>query len=110
MVLRNIADLAQHRFNNDSEVTARIGGEEFAVLIPDLSLEQVDVRVQQFMDDLASQTLSYLSKKLPNVSVSVGIAIYDQNGQSLTDLIREADHAMYEAKKAGRNRYAIAQR
>lgn len=108
VVLCNIADLAQRRFNADDEVTARIGGEEFAVLIPGLNLEELERKVQGFIDDLSAQSLNYLHKTLPNVSVSAGIAVYGLHGNSLSELVRESDNAMYAAKKAGKNRYVIA--
>lgn len=107
VVLCNIGDQAQRIFN-EAEVTARIGGEEFAVLIPGKDLSEVEKKVQGFVDSLSAQNITYMNKSLPSVSISAGIAMYGTHGSNLTDLIRLADQAMYRAKEEGKNRVSIA--
>jgi diguanylate cyclase (GGDEF)-like protein len=46
-------------------------------------------------------------KPLPQVTVSLGIAIYPEHGQGLEDILQAADKALYESKRAGRNRSTV---
>lgn len=107
VVLCNIGDLAQRMFSNN-EIVSRIGGEEFAILIPGLDLQQVEEAVQTYVNALSNQSISYLNAPLPCVSISAGIAMLGQHGNTLMELIRHADHAMYKAKELGKNRVTIA--
>lgn len=87
----------------DSDSLARLGGDEFSIIMSDLdelnSVEQVGNRVLKAM----SQPFS-LGKSFGYVSVSIGVAIYPDDANDQKNLIRNADNAMYEAKREGRNR------
>ncbi len=76
----------------------RYGGEEFVVIIPDISNEHafdVGDRIRKNV------------KTASSVSVSVGISHYKENSDNLQSLIDNADKALYEAKRTGRDRVAI---
>jgi diguanylate cyclase (GGDEF)-like protein/PAS domain S-box-containing protein len=88
------------------DTLARVGGDEFVLLLHELSaredvLEQVD---QVF--DLLSQPLAANGQTM-SVTASMGIAIYPELDLSADELLRYADQAMYRAKQKGRNRYEI---
>jgi diguanylate cyclase (GGDEF)-like protein len=86
----------------DQDVPARIGGEEFAVLLrnpgPDVAIE-IGERVRQAVRELDLQSLG-----VPGVSVSVGVANASSADESIRALVDRADHALLRAKRAGRDR------
>jgi len=86
----------------DQDVPARIGGEEFAVLLrnpgPDVAIE-IGERVRQSVRELDLQAIG-----VPGVSVSVGVANASSADESIQALLDRADHALLRAKRAGRDR------
>ena len=89
-----------------SDTTARVGGEEFLVLLPETTVEGAKIvaeRLREGVDSLQITTDAGLRK----VTVSVGIAVLTSDLTALRELWHRADHAMYCAKNAGRNRVAL---
>lgn len=87
-----------------TDFVARIGGDEFAIIIQDyknyVELSSIVDRVQKYISK------PWLIQTNPlNISCSIGIALYPKNGTSIVSLMKNADIAMYEAKKLGRNQY-----
>jgi diguanylate cyclase (GGDEF)-like protein/PAS domain S-box-containing protein len=99
LLLKELAQRLQHCIR-ESDTVARIGGDEFVVLLPNIEEEQDAVRVA----DKILQTL-----KLPfdlaghhlHISSSIGIAVYPDHGEDDRQLSKNADTAMYHAKKNG---------
>ncbi|TQV87635.1 sensor domain-containing diguanylate cyclase [Aliikangiella coralliicola] len=91
----------------ESDILARIGGEEFAIVMPNTDLAQVTLWTQKFFDELSKLEIQLDQKKV-SVSVSVGIASLSNENSDFNDLIKAADHALYDAKKSGRNCYRFA--
>lgn len=87
-----------------TDTVARLGGDEFAVLLIDLAeTSRVDTVAKNINHMLAQPFLLHDIEAA--VSGSVGIAIYPDDGIDTKELIRKADHAMYAAKRSGKNRY-----
>lgn len=89
------------------DVLARIGGEEFMVVAPGLDASGAKVLATR----LRARTPRWAAPALPadwTQTVSIGIAVYPEAGDSPEALVRAADAAMYEAKRSGRNRFAFA--
>jgi len=86
------------------DTVARLGGDEFAILIEDISAPRVAARVAQNIIDQLVDPISIAGHELI-ATPSIGIALYPENGESVEDLLRNADTAMYRAKSNGRNRY-----
>jgi diguanylate cyclase (GGDEF)-like protein len=89
-----------------SDVAARWGGDEFLLLAPDtdsqgasLIGERIRSQVEQCRPTIAKQEIS--------ISVSVGIASYPAHASRLTELIKRADQAMYNAKGLGKNQVCV---
>ena len=102
-LLQNISKLLK-RILRPSDFIARIGGDEFVILIQDydsyLELSNVINRVQKQLSK------NWVIKTNPiNISCSIGIAFYPKDGQDSVSLMKNADIAMYQAKKLGRNQY-----
>ena len=83
----------------DVDAIARYGGEEFVMLVPDADKEAAFGLAERLRQELANIKLD----NMPPITVSIGIATYPTDGAEVEDLIRKADAAMYEAKRAGRN-------
>jgi diguanylate cyclase (GGDEF)-like protein/PAS domain S-box-containing protein len=103
-VLKAIAILIQ-RAVRQTDIIARYGGEEFSAILINAGREkalEIAERVRRNVADTRFPNESAQPNK--DLTVSVGVATFSSSISTLTDLIREADHALYRAKKAGRNR------
>lgn len=86
----------------ESDTVARIGGDEFVVLMALPHDEQDALLVAEKMRQALCQPFK-LAGHVLNISSSIGIAIFPEHGLDDRQLIRRADIAMYNAKKSGRN-------
>ena len=82
------------------DLVARIGGDEFVVLLPDIELESA----QHLADRLVNELSLPYGEQLPHVSASIGIASFPASGMDARTLLEQADRALYAAKGAGRRR------
>jgi diguanylate cyclase (GGDEF)-like protein len=98
-VLKRLAQTLQQRLR-DSDVTARLGGEEFVAMLPDTDLKGALAISQQLLETVAAQ----IDDTVGRVTISAGVAIFRGDGDDTHDLLRRADEALYEAKGQGRNR------
>lgn len=90
------------RVMRTTDVLARYGGEEFLLFLPQSSKESAQTCIERIRRELRNMAFKGLPRDF-RVTVSAGIAQYQQN-EGLPDLIDRADQALYEAKKAGRDR------
>lgn len=87
----------------DSDTVARLGGDDFMVVLEDVnSVEQVQTVVNIIQGLLASPFDAGVGQEL-FISVSMGVTLYPDHGSSVTQLLSNADVAMFRAKKQGRN-------
>jgi len=86
----------------ESDTVARLGGDEFVVILPNLGIENDATRVAEKIRQSLLEPIE-ADGQLLNTSASIGVAIYPIHGENETDLMNNADVAMYEAKTAGRN-------
>ncbi len=102
--LKAIALLIQHGVRQ-SDIVARYGGEEFVAILIKAGKEEAG-EIAERVRELVSEARFPNEKEQPNgdLTVSIGLATSSPSTSTLTDLIREADHALYRAKRAGRNR------
>jgi len=103
-VLKAIAILIQHGVRQ-SDIVARYGGEEFSAILINTGREEA-LEIAERVRRNVAETRFPNENAQPNkdLTVSVGVATFSSSISTLTDLIREADHALYQAKKCGRNR------
>jgi diguanylate cyclase (GGDEF)-like protein len=81
----------------------RLGGEEFALLLPETILQQAKL-VAERVQKSWSQTPCEVEGQIIHSTVSVGVAEANEQDQTFEDILRRADRMMYKAKEAGRNR------
>jgi diguanylate cyclase (GGDEF)-like protein len=91
-----------------TDVACRFGGEEFAVLLPETDAEAALATSERLRTRVTECTVSHHHAPV-HFTTSLGVAEL-KSGQSLEQLIAEADNALYEAKRAGRNRTVMAAR
>lgn len=107
LVLKKIAD-TMLAFRRGMDVACRYGGEEFVLILPEISVEAAHERFEELRLAVAALALEFEGQTLPGITVSIGVAFFPQQGVSSGDLIRAADRALYAAKRAGRNRVMLA--
>ena len=105
LLLSEVAKLMRSRVRG-SDIACRYGGEEFVIVLPEATLATVLERAEKLRLEISQLRLSYEDQFLEPVTVSVGVAMYPEDGQNPQDLLRRADQALYAAKEAGRNRVA----
>lgn len=103
LVARRLRDLMRAQ-----DTVARIGGDEFIVLLPELSKNFSDathraMAIAENLRDALTQPFKIDGQQYASGG-SIGVTLLPREGQSADDLLREADTAMYRAKSGGRNR------
>lgn len=102
-LLKGVAGLLKQRARQ-ADVLARLGGDEFALLLPQTSANHAAIVADEIVKTLSRRMVANAGESV-GVTASVGVAISD--GLTDTELLAYADLAMYEAKEAGRNRFAV---
>lgn len=90
----------------DEDLLARIGGDEFSLLISDLIDKDHVQRVSQAIINKLSEAF-YIENHQCDIGVSIGISYYPEHADNAKDLMIKADDAMYQIKKNGKNNYLI---
>jgi two-component system cell cycle response regulator len=88
------------------DLTCRLGGEEFVVVMPQTSLADAQAAAERLRAAMASDPFPVGSGSPLVITASVGVAAVEQGAERGEDLLRRADMALYAAKKRGRNRVA----
>lgn len=97
-VLQLVAD-AMRTSVRTADVVGRLGGDEFAVLMPETDAQLADAAAKRLVASLRT-----VFKGTPSVTASIGVVSCTATDASTDDLIRRADQAMYDAKRAGKDR------
>ncbi len=104
-VLRLVGDvLSQH--SRAIDLPARVGGEEFAIILPDTGIEAGAAAAERLRLEIERRS----ARAGPRITVSLGVACTQQVGLARDALYRAADRALYAAKDEGRNRTVSASR
>jgi diguanylate cyclase (GGDEF)-like protein len=90
------------------DIPCRYGGEEFCLILPGAPLEASLARAEALRAELARLHLQHDGRSLGAVSLSVGVAVFPDHGEAGPDLLKAADAALYQAKRAGRDRVQSA--
>jgi len=88
-----------------TDIAGRIGGEEFAVVLKNASLEEAKKKAEQFRESVARRKVIYGKQEI-SFTVSIGVAAIRGNNDDINDIedtIKRADDALYKAKAKGRN-------
>lgn len=105
MLLVDVSKKISHCIRT-TDIIARFGGDEFVVLMPNVSSPSVVERLCKSILDEFRQPFS-LGKHTVFISISIGITFYPEDSDSMDFLLKFSDKAMYEAKNLGRNKYVF---
>ncbi len=106
-VLINLVNLCQ-RNTRSIDIFARFGGEEFVVLMPDTDPKSAQEMAERLREMVAEKPLASSGEADVSTTISLGIAHWDsQSSLEINILLDQADQALYQSKKAGRNRMTI---
>lgn len=105
-VIRSVADGIREQIGQ-ADVAGRLGGEEFAVLLPQMSRDEATAIAERIRTAVEIFVVTHERSDIP-FTVSVGVADR-QPGGTLADLLARADEALYRAKRSGRNRVMVAE-
>ncbi|RDH82527.1 MAG: hypothetical protein DIZ80_09580 [endosymbiont of Galathealinum brachiosum] len=109
--LKTVAQVLKSCLHRSTDIIARIGGEEFVVMLPNINTEGASILAKQMQHQLHLAELTHATSPLgENVTVSIGIAsvIPGENATALS-LFKAADKALYKAKAKGRNQLVIGE-
>jgi diguanylate cyclase (GGDEF)-like protein len=90
------------------DLVCRYGGEEILIMLPETDLETTCQRAELIREKVAQLNVQYQGQVLGPTSISIGIGIFPDHGQTPEALIHSADKVLYRAKNNGRNRVEVA--
>ncbi|GFZ29966.1 hypothetical protein CSC2_04920 [Clostridium zeae] len=89
-----------------TDIIGRLGGEEFAVILPSTSLDAAK-NITEFFCDMISKEPIICGNKPIYFTLSIGISVYDRRLETFSEVLKLADEALYESKENGRNRVTV---
>jgi len=101
-VLQGLSNLLRDILR-DIDYTGRYGGEEFIIALPQTTLSQASEFSERLRNKIAALKFQDDSKNVFSITISIGIAEFNERYNSVDSLVNAADSAMYHAKKSGRN-------
>jgi diguanylate cyclase (GGDEF)-like protein len=104
-VLKAFAELLQNTVR-EADVLARIGGEEFAVILPQTGIEEASNLAERIRQRIETEVIHHDTRQI-KITASFGIAACMAEGDDLDRMLTKADDALYIAKKKGRNQVKI---
>lgn len=107
MLLKSLGDILLAN-TRDSDVSYRLGGEEFVVVMPNATLEGARERAHQWRKAFQLLQNSFSRQKF-QATISIGIASFPDHGRGGEAVLHAADKALYEAKRRGKNRVTVYQ-
>ncbi len=106
-VLRELARILQAQ-TRGGDLACRYGGEEFVIVMPGATIESSLQRAEQLHAAIAATRFTHLGRFIGRVTASIGVGAFPLNGETWAAVLREADQALYRAKRGGRNRLEVA--
>jgi diguanylate cyclase (GGDEF)-like protein len=105
-VLQGLAKLFLWKIRT-TDFAARYGGEEFAIIAPHTDKKNASVLAARLVDMVSREIFSLGDSATTNITISVGLATFNQDADTKEELIQKADQALYQAKHLGKNRVCL---
>jgi diguanylate cyclase (GGDEF)-like protein len=107
IVIKGVAARLQNSIRLEIDVAARFGGEEFVLVFDEMDHEKASESTERIREAIESMPFYSTGGQAVKVTMSFGIASYPQHAADTDGLLRNADKALYDAKKGGRNRVVV---
>jgi diguanylate cyclase (GGDEF)-like protein/PAS domain S-box-containing protein len=108
LVLQALANI-MGRTLREVDIIGRIGGEEFAVLLPETAGETAPEVAERLRKVIAESEIAIGNQVSLHITVSIGVAMPIYHSHQIDSILREADSALYKAKRTGRNQVCVAE-
>jgi diguanylate cyclase len=95
------------RMTRAEDIVCRYGGDEFIVFLQNVNLQTARKRAEEWRRSIERNPVAFQTSQI-QITVTAGVANYTEHGNNLSQVIEEADKALYWAKAMGRNRVATA--
>lgn len=105
-VLRQVAQKLKRNVRS-SDFVCRYGGEEMSIILPNTDKTEAIITAQKICQAIAEKPFKLVNDKESNVTISLGVATYPEDGQTPSELIEKADKGLYSAKENGRNQVGL---
>ncbi|GAB4497973.1 MAG: hypothetical protein OHK003_08380 [Anaerolineales bacterium] len=107
LVLKHLANIFT-TYSRAEDIVCRYGGEEFLILLPGADLDVTSRRAEDWRRAFEQSKIEFDGKSLSS-TLSLGVAVFPQQGHTSDELVKLADEAMYLSKRNGRNQVSMAQ-
>ena len=104
--MEKIADVCRKTLR-DIDIIGRIGGEEFAVLLPETDLSKAMEVAERLRKEMMIQEIAVPQKTPVKFTASFGVVAISHENTTIDELLNQADSALYQAKEGGRNQVCI---
>lgn len=101
--LRQFSKIVKHHSRNNIDIPARLGGEEFTILLPSTNQNDAEIVAERLRQEVSEIAIDH-PKGIVKMTVSIGCMLINQENFDSELALSHADSALYEAKKTGRNR------
>lgn len=101
-VLRGVAHTLKKNVRS-SDVVCRYGGEEMAIILKDTDYNQAYIAADKICKTIAEKPFKIAANTEKQVTISLGVSTYPENGETTQEMIEFADKGLYAAKENGRN-------
>jgi diguanylate cyclase (GGDEF)-like protein/PAS domain S-box-containing protein len=109
LLLQELSKFLQSHIRGE-DIACRYGGEEFILIMPDVSLEATRLRAEHLQKEARQMQFHDAGQSYGGITLSVGVALYPFHGRTMEMVLSAADVALYRAKRDGRNRVLIAEK
>lgn len=106
-IILNLADMLKQTVREE-DILSRFGGEEFMALLPDAGREAAWIAAERIRKAVEEMTTPY-EKQALKITISLGIATFDEEHDDTVNIFREADKALYLSKEGGRNKASFTE-
>lgn len=109
IVLRETAQIIKNTLRSQSDIAARYGGEEMAIILPNTEVSIAFQVANRIREKMASHTFSGF-KGFKQITGSFGVSNLPEHAQNETELVERADEALYISKKTGKNKVTMGEK
>ena len=106
-LLKQLASLVKNKMIRSEDFFARFGGEEFCIVLCNKNMQEVLKIAERIRHIIEVHKFEYQSVIIPNVTVSIGVALLDSSVKTWEDLFEKADKAVYVSKGNGKNQVSV---